>query len=56
MADSGDFLKGIAETALSLERSGLLRRSPDRDARYGDDRAREIADLEAGRHPRALRR
>jgi hypothetical protein len=53
--EPSDFLRGILETTLSLEGAGMLARSPERTALYGEDRAREIADLEAGRHPRALR-
>jgi hypothetical protein len=30
---------------------GAFERSPERRALYGDDRERELADLEAGTHP-----
>jgi hypothetical protein len=45
------WFRGFVTTCLDMERRGLLERPRETGDAYGDDWARELADLEAGRHP-----
>lgn len=51
--DADDFFRGVVDTVFAMERehpAGFTRPAIIRET-YGDDWEREIADLEAGRHP-----
>jgi len=51
--DADDFFRGVVDTVFAMEHehpAGFTRPAIIRET-YGDDWEREIADLEAGRHP-----